>query len=148
MLFREAQISDIPQLQVVRNAVLENTLSDPSLVTNYDVEDYISRRGKGWVCESNGIIIGFSIVSVIDKNIWALFVHPGYDKSGIGRRLHDGLLEWYFAQTNETIWLSTAPGTRAEHFYRKAGWVESGTPGKEEIKFEMTAAQWKGCFKL
>ena len=139
MLFREAQISDIPQLQVVRNAVLENTLSDPSLVTNYDVEDYISRRGKGWVCESNGIIIGSSIVSVIDKNIWALFVHPGYDKSGIGRRLHDGLLEWYFAQTNET---------RAEHFYRKAGWVESGTPGKEEIKFAMTAAQWKGCFKL
>lgn len=61
---------------------------------------------------------------------------------------YDGLLEWYFAQTNETIWLSTAPGTRAEHFYRKAGWVESGTPGKEEIKFEMTAAQWKGCFKL
>ena len=33
MLFREAQISDIPQLQVVRNAVLENTLSDP-LISN------------------------------------------------------------------------------------------------------------------
>ncbi len=148
MLFREAAISDIEQIQVVRNAVLENTLSDPSLVPNTAVEDYITRRGKGWICEDNGIIVGFSIVSVIDNNVWALFVQPGYDKSGIGRRLHDELLDWYFDQTSETIWLSTSPGTRAEQFYRKAGWVASGTYGKGEIKFEMAAKLWKDRFKL
>jgi len=143
MLFREAVIADIPEIQKVRNSVKENMLSDPALVPDADVEDYITRRGRGWVCEMNGGITGFSIVSVIDKNVWALFVHPAHDKKGIGRRLHDIMMEWYFEQTDETIWLSTSPGTRAEAFYRKAGWVETGMYGKGEIKFEMTAGKWK-----
>lgn len=148
MLFREARISDIPQIQVVRNSVKENRLSDPALVPDSDVEDYISRRGRGWVCEINDRIIGFSIVSVIDKNVWALFVQPGADRKGIGTRLHNVMLDWYFSQTEETIWLDTAPGTRAEQFYRKAGWSETGMHGKGEIKFEMTAAHWNNLFKL
>ncbi len=143
MIFREAQITDIPQIQIVRNAVTENTLSDPALVPDADVADYITRRGRGWVCEINNCIVGFSIVSVIDKNVWALFIQPGFDKQGIGKQLHDDMINWYFSQTNDTIWLSTTPGTRAEKFYRKAGWTETGIYGKGEIKFEMTAEQWK-----
>jgi len=57
--------------------------------------------------------------------------------------LHDDMLDWYFSQTDSTIWLGTAPNTRAENFYRKAGWKEAGIHGKGEIKFEMTAATWK-----
>lgn len=148
MIFREARVTDITQIQAVRNAVKENTLSNPALVPDSDVEDYIIQRGKGWICEIDGRIIGFSIVSVIDKNVWALFVLPGYDKLGIGRRLHDEMLNWYFGQTNEMIWLGTAPGTRAEQFYRKAGWTESGIHGNGEIKFEMTAGKWRNCLKL
>ena len=144
MIFREAVIKDIPQIQVVRNAVTENTLSDPALVPDKDVEDYIINRGKGWVCEIDKTIVGFAIVSVTDTNVWALFIQPGYDKMGMGKKLHDIMMDWYFEQTNATIWLSTGPGTRAEQFYRKAGWLEVGIYGKGEIKFEMTAAQWKG----
>ena len=147
MYFREAQIGDIPQMQFVRNSVQENTLSDPALVPDNDVEDYIIRRGKGWVCEMDNRIVGFSIVSVTDNNVWALFIQPGYDKKGIGRKLHEMMMDWYFDQTNETIWLGTAPGTRAEQFYRRAGWKEVGTHGKGEIKFEMTAEQWENRFK-
>jgi len=148
MSFRQAQIPDIPQIQVVRNAVTENTLSDPALVPDADVEDYITRRGRGWVCEINNRIVGFSIVSVIDKNVWALFIQPGFDKQGIGKRLHDEMMNWYFKQTNDTIWLSTTPGTRAEQFYRKAGWTETGIYGKGEIKFEMTAIQWSDLINM
>ena len=143
MTFREAYITDIPEMQVVRNAVKENTLSDPALVPDKDVEDYIIRRGKGWVCEMDNRIVGFSIVSVSDKNVWALFIQDGYDKKGVGRKLHEMMMDWYFDQTKETIWLGTAPGTRAEQFYRKAGWKEVGIHGKGEIKFEMTADEWK-----
>ena len=50
MMFREAFVSDIEQMQVVRNAVKENMLSDPALVPDKDVEEYITKRGKGWVC--------------------------------------------------------------------------------------------------
>ena len=53
------------------------------------------------------------------------------------------MIDWYFSRTNSKIWLGTAPNTRAETFYRKAGWKETGKHGKGEIKFEMTAGDWK-----
>src|SRR6476646_7053562 len=126
MIFREAKSGDIPQIQLVRNSVKENTLSDPALVPDKDVEDYIHNRGKGWVCEIDSTIVGFAIVSLTDHNVWALFIQPGHDKKGIGKKLHDDMMKWYFSQTNTTIWLGTAPNTRAENFYRRAGWKEIG----------------------
>ena len=143
MIFREALITDIPQIQIVRNEVKENVLSDPSLVPDKDVEDYITRRGKGWVCETDNRIVGFAIADLQDNNIWALFIQPEYEGKGIGKKLHDDMLDWYFNQNKETVWLGTSPGTRAEAFYRKAGWKETGTHGKEELKFEMTVSEWK-----
>ncbi len=143
MIFRKARTTDIPQIQVVRNAVTENTLSDPGLVTDEDCRIFLTERGKGWVCEVEGRIVGFSIVDLVANNIWALFVHPGFDRRGIGRQLHDVMLDWYFAQTKDTVWLGTAPGTRAEGFYRRAGWREAGTHGKGEIRFEMSYDDWK-----
>ena len=143
MIFREAAIGDIPQIQIVRHAVKENVLSNPALVTDQDCEEYLTARGKGWVCEIDDTIIGFSIADLKDNNIWALFLRPEYEGKGIGRKLHDLLLDWYFTQTQKTVWLGTAPNTRAEKFYRQAGWREVGTHGKGEIKFEMTFDDWK-----
>lgn len=147
MILREATLADIAEIQRIRNAVKENMLSDPGLVTDADVKDYISRRGKGWVCEVDGAITGFVIVDLLDNNIWALFVHPDFEGRGIGRKLHDQMLDWYFSETDKTVWLGTEPGTRAESFYRKKGWKEIGFHGKGEIKFEMTADQWKSIIK-
>ena len=143
MTFREAQKGDIKQIQIVRNSVAENTLSNPDLVTDEACLDFITNRGKGWVCEIDNHIVGFSIVDLKKNNIWALFVHPSHDKQGIGRQLHDFMLDWYFNQTSENVWLGTAPKTRAENFYRKLGWIEIGTHGNGEIKFEMTYTNWK-----
>ena len=143
MLFREATIDDIPQIQRVRNSVKENVLSDPNLVTDSDCVDYITRRGKGWVCETEGHIVGFAIADLKENNIWALFLQPDYERKGIGRRLHQLMMDWYFSKTDKTVWLSTAPNSRAETFYRKAGWKEAGIYGKGEIKFEMTPNDWR-----
>jgi len=85
MLFREARITDIPQIQVVRNSVKENMLSNSALVTDNDCENYLVNRGKGWVCEIDGRIVGFAIADLLDHNVWALFLQPGFDKKGIGR---------------------------------------------------------------
>ncbi len=143
MIFREAIVADIKQIQLVRNAVTENALSNPALVTDEDCLEFIINRGKGWVCEIDNQIVGFAIADLKENNIWALFVHPNYDKRGIGKQLHYLMLNWYFAQINKTVWLGTAPNTRAETFYRKAGWTEIGTHGKGEVKFEMTFDAWK-----
>ena len=117
-------------------------LSDPAIVTYQDYVDFISERGKGWICEISGKIVGFAIVDLVDHNVWALFVLPGYERMGIGKRLHDLMLDWYFSKTSTMLWLGTAPGTRAENFYRKAGWRETGVHGKGEIKFEMNKEDW------
>lgn len=143
MTYREANKADIKQIQIVRNSVTENTLSNPQLVTDNDCLEFITKRGKGWVCEIDNRIVGFSIADLEENNIWALFVHPDYDKQGIGRHLHDLMLDWYFNQTSKNVWLGTAPSTRAEIFYRKSGWTEVGIHGKGEVKFEMTVEQWK-----
>jgi len=143
MIFREALKDDIPQIQLVRNSVKENVLSDPSMVTDKDCEEFLNLRGKGWVCEIDTDIIGFSIIDLKEKNVWALFVHPDYEGTGIGKRLQDIMLDWYFDQHDEKLWLGTAPGTRAEKFYRDAGWKEIGKHGKGEIKFEMSFNNWK-----
>jgi GNAT superfamily N-acetyltransferase len=143
MVIREAHIDDIKQIQFVRNSVKENALSNPNLVTDEDCRMFLTERGKGWVCEVNGQVVGFSIADLLGRNIWALFVQPGFDKQGIGRQLHDIMMDWYFDQAQESVWLGTAPGTRAEAFYRKAGWHETGTHGKGEIKFEMSYKDWR-----
>ena len=142
MLIREATINDIPGIQVVRNAVKENRLSDPALVSDADCVEFLTVRGKGWVADAQGTIVGFSIVDMQDHNIWALFVHPDHEKKGIGRQLHAIMLDWYFSQTDEMVWLGMAPGTRAASFYRMAGWRENGMHGKE-IRFEMEAAAYR-----
>ncbi|HKR03404.1 MAG TPA: GNAT family N-acetyltransferase [Bacteroidia bacterium] len=143
MIVREANVNDIDNYMVVRMAVKENILNNPALVTRKDNEDYLTLHGKGWVCEIGNQIVGFSIVGLTQHNIWALFVHPEFESKGIGRKLHDIMLDCYFAQTEESVWLGTSPGTRAEKFYRKSGWTEIGVHGKGEIKFEMDYNKWK-----
>lgn len=85
MIIREAGINDIKQIQSVRNAVTENTLSNPSLVTDQDCEIFLTSRGKGWVCETANRIVGFSIADLAENNIWALFLLPEFENQGIGR---------------------------------------------------------------
>jgi GNAT superfamily N-acetyltransferase len=143
MIFKEATITDIPQIQIVRNAVKENTLSDPALVSDADCEEFMTVRGKGWVCEVDQQIVGFAIADLQDDNIWALFLLPEYEHKGIGQTLQKLMLDWYFAQGKEKVWLGTAFDTRAEKFYKKSGWNVVGMHGTKETKFEMTKEEWE-----
>ncbi len=143
MKFREANKNDIPQIQIVRHSVKENVLSDPSLVTDEDCESFLTKRGKGWVCEINSEIIGFAIVDLKEDNVWALFLKPEFERKGIGSILHKIMLDWYFSNGKENIWLGTSPNTRAEKFYINAGWIQNGVHGKDELKFEMSKVQWE-----
>lgn len=142
MIYRQAEIPDIPQIQIVRHTVKENTLSNPALVTDADCEEFITQRGKGWICEVNGDIVGFSIVDLKENNIWALFLRPEFEGKGIGKELHRLMIDWYFNQTKTTVWLGTAPNTRAEKFYTNQGWKNVGMVNKDEVKFEMNYKDW------
>ena len=142
MNVREATAADISAMHTVRMSVKENALSNPGMVTEKDYPGYLFEKGKGWVAEWNGIIVGFCIVDVSDQNIWALFVQPGYEAKGIGRSLHDAMLDWFYDHHDGILWLGTAPGTRAEYFYTKAGWTNKGIQANGETRFEMTRHTW------
>ena len=75
MQFREATIEDITQIQIVRNSVKENQLSDPALVTDTDCEEFMTIRGKGWVCEADDKIVGFAIADPLLKEEAAVVIN-------------------------------------------------------------------------
>ncbi|MEI2272490.1 GNAT family N-acetyltransferase [Sphingobacterium sp. ML3W] len=116
MVFREAKIEDIAQIQI----------SDPALVSDKDCEEFLFERGKGWGCEIDNQIVGFAIADLKENNIWALFLTPESEGKEIGRRLQKIMLDWYFSTGKEFVWLGTAPNTGAKEFYTKSGWVKNG----------------------
>lgn len=145
MQYRQAETRDLDQINFVRHAVKENRLSGDFVISKAEVEDYITNRGRGWVCEIENTIVGFAIVDLVDNNVWALFVHPDFEARGIGKNLHNIMMNWYFKQTDKTIWLSTDGSTRAWKFYQLQGWRETGLYGKGEIKFEMDINTWNNA---
>jgi ribosomal protein S18 acetylase RimI-like enzyme len=141
--FRTAELSDIKQVQVIRNLVKENKLSNPDRVTDEDVALYISKKGKGWVCQVGGLVVGFSIIDLEDRSVWALFVDPNFAENGIGKELHRLMLNWYFERSKDNLVLGTTPNTRAKRFYQLQGWTSIGTYPNGEIKFELSYDSWK-----
>jgi GNAT superfamily N-acetyltransferase len=138
MSSRLATIADIESMHRVRLAVSENRLRDPSRVLPEDYRRMLESDGRGWVYEVNGDVVGFGVADRVRRNIWALFVAPGYERRGIGRSLHDTMVEWLFRIAPDSIWLTTEPGTRAERFYAAAGWRRVQVERNGEVRFELT----------
>lgn len=137
MFIREALLGDIPEMHRIRMAVKENVLTNPLAVQEADYLPFLSPPNKGWVCEVADQITGFSIVDTAEKEVWALFVNPLFEGRGIGARLHDVMVTWYFSQDKTELILGTEPGTRAEGFYLHKGWVAIGQKSNGEIIFKM-----------
>lgn len=134
--------ADVEAMQRVRMSVRENRLSDPSRVQPHHTLEMLREHGRGWVAEADGEVVGFAVGDRTRSNVWALFVDPAYEGRGLGRQLHDAMLDWFFAGATETVWLSTDPGTRAETFYRSAGWMPVGALPNGELRFEMPRQRW------
>ena len=134
---RQALRADVTGIQRVRHAVRENVLTS-GVITDADVVDYLERFGRGWVVVGEGgEVLGFAIGDARDGNIWALFVDPAHEGKGYGRALHDAMVAWLRSRGLPRLWLSTEPGTRAERFYRRAGWIDRGLLPSGERKFEL-----------
>ena len=143
MDIRCAVDGDIPQMHRVRMAVRENQLANPTSVQPHHYQAML-RSGRGWVCECDERIVAFAIADLLRCSIWALFVEPGYEGRGIGRQLHDAMMEWLFAEGATRVSLTTDPDTRAEHFYRSAGWQYVGRQENGEARYETTTERWSG----
>jgi GNAT superfamily N-acetyltransferase len=141
---RVATRDDIPAMHRVRRSVLENRLADPSSVRERHYHEILDAGGRAWVAEADGPVIGFAVADLARRNVWALFVDAAFEGRGAGRRLHDTMMDWLFDAGADAVWLSTDPGTRAERFYRAAGWRYVGSQPNGEARYELTRADWEG----
>jgi GNAT superfamily N-acetyltransferase len=136
---REATAGDIDAMHRIRMAVRENRLTDPSWLTPEVYRACLSDAGGAstWVCEVDGRPAGFSTARVSERDIWALFVDPGHEGRGIGRALIDVATRWLFERGVAEIELGTTPDTRADRFYRDAGWRRGETTAKGEVMYRL-----------
>jgi ribosomal protein S18 acetylase RimI-like enzyme len=90
-MIRRAFPTDIADIQRIRNAVRENRLVS-TVITDEDVRVMLEDRGRGWVAEVDGAVVGFAIGDATNGNVWALFVDPAHEGRGHGRALHDAMV--------------------------------------------------------
>lgn len=135
---RQAHPGDVEAVNALRLRVRENILSRPDWLTPERTLEAITETGRGWVWEEDGVILGFSVANARERNIWALFIEPGHEGRGIGRDLLEAAVEWLWSQSSRKIWLTTDHSTRAEGFYRAAGWQETARLKNGEIRFELS----------
>jgi GNAT superfamily N-acetyltransferase len=131
-LIRRATQSDVARIFEIRTNVHENKLDDPARVTVEDVRSFIADTGM-FVWEDAGQVVGFSAADPRDGSIWALFVDPAYEGRGIGRALFHRACAVLWQAGYTRLWLTTDRGTRAETFYRAAGWEVTATRGNELV---------------
>jgi GNAT superfamily N-acetyltransferase len=143
--YREAGVDDYPGLHRVRLAVKENVLSHPDRIREADYIAFLTTKGRGWCCTFEGELVGFAILDTEDHNIWALFVAPEWQSRGIGKELQRLMLDWHFSHSDERLWLSTGPNTRAERFYTLTGWKKVGKTASGEWRFEIGKAEWESA---
>ena len=134
-VIRRARDEDHARITEIRNAVTENVLSEASRdAVDGDYPWFRDVPGV-WLCEEDGVILGFSAADTRNGSIWALFVAPGHERRGIGRTLFEKACDVLRRDGHRTAWLTTQAGSRAEGFYRAAGWTVIGTSAKGELIF-------------
>jgi GNAT superfamily N-acetyltransferase len=138
-MLRRATPEDIPRIMEIRGAVRENRLSDPSRVTVADVHWHIA-HAPIHLWEDGGVIKGFSAGDPRDGSIFALFVDPTFEGQGIGQALILAACRSLAATGHRIARLSTDPGTRAERFYLRNGWLVRGLDARGEMVFEKELA--------
>ncbi|MBV8036356.1 GNAT family N-acetyltransferase [Roseateles sp.] len=145
MTLRIATRADTAELWRVRYAVTENTLT-PGCISDAELHAHLEDFGRGWVVELAPLpdlrIAGFAIGDARNGNVWAMFVDPICHGQGHGRALHDAMVGWLFSTGLQRLSLGTQPGSRAEAFYRRAGWRALHIDEHGERRFERLASDW------
>jgi GNAT superfamily N-acetyltransferase len=137
VIIRKATRADQPRVHAIRMAVTENVLSDPSKVTDAEV-DWYREQAIFLVAEVDGDVAGFTCANHQTGLIWALFLDKAHEGRGIGRALLDAALAGLVAAGHRQAWLTTSADTRAERFYRAHGWRDMGRELDGQIVFVKT----------
>jgi GNAT superfamily N-acetyltransferase len=141
MNLRRATPVDVPALFDIRCSVRENYQSREELaalgVTDAAVAEMLQDDGPGWIVEINGQPVGFAMIILSERTVFACFVRPGYEGQGIGKRLMEAAEAELQHHGIQEAWLTTGadPSIRANGFYRALGWQPDGYEPDGQIRY-------------
>jgi GNAT superfamily N-acetyltransferase len=130
MTFREIMTADIQSLFYVRSRTRENTYTLEELtragITEESVSQKLSASYKGWLCEIDKSVVGFSMADRDTGELWVIAVLPEFECQGIGNRLMALAEAWLWEMGCDRGWLTTSinKGFRAYGFYLSRGWAD------------------------
>ena len=133
MNFRELTVADVPAMFLIRAAAKENPMPLISglkflRITVAGEAEKLKTTHKGFICEDDGVPIGFVIGDGSTGELWVLSVWPEYEGQGVGRKLMTLAQEWLFTKGWDKLWLTTGiKPSRALTLYQKLGWKIVGT---------------------
>ena len=130
--YRPAIASDLALLYDIRFSVEENRSYDPAEIPVSRVLPVL-QEGGSFLCLDGDWPVGFSMASFELSELFGLFLRPGYQGQGIGRRLLALAVDWMREKGARGMRLTTDPGTRAERLYRAAGWEATGVSETGEL---------------
>ena len=144
MHFREMTAADVPSTFLIRTAAKENPLTLTGMkslgITVESVRGHIATTHKGYICEIDGVVVGFVIADNRSGELWVLAVWPEHEGKGIGRQLLVLAQDWLFSQGWDKLWLTTGiTPSHALKLYTKLGWTVVGTlPHGGSYKMELS----------
>ena len=142
MQIRTATPEDVAAIFDVRCSVKENHMSRAELaeldITPETVGGMIS--GGDYIVPValvGGEIVAFAMAQISEGYVFALFVRPEHEGKGLGNTLMREVESGFKEHGVTEAWLCTGSekGIRAPGFYRRLGWVESGTMEDGQLRF-------------
>ncbi|WP_374045681.1 acetyltransferase [Massilia sp. YIM B04103] len=138
---RLATPADIPILFEVRTSVLQNHLSRGQMVewgvTLETTRQLMEQSPCIWGGEVNGEVVAFATADVEGGSVFAMFIRPGFEGLGLGRRLM-AEVEALLFRHHALIWLETdgRDPVRANGFYLKLGWTLAAELAEGDVRYE------------
>ncbi|WP_456025452.1 GNAT family N-acetyltransferase [Pseudomonas capeferrum] len=141
MLIRVATPDDIDTLFAIRTSVVQNHLSREQMtalgITPQVLADSIRAAPCVWIAEVEGQPAAFSMVDRAAGEVFAMFVLPGYEGQGLGRRLM-AVAEAALFEQHERLFLITdgRDEIRANGFYQRLGWSMVDRLEGDDVRYE------------
>jgi ribosomal protein S18 acetylase RimI-like enzyme len=136
MTIRAIEARDLAELFDLRASTRENPYSRDALreigITEETTAARLRTTNRGWLCETEGKLVGFAIGDGSTGEMCVIAVLPEFEGQRVGSRLLDAVEAWLYSLGWKELWLWTSADTkrRAFTFYTGHGWTISENKGE------------------